>query len=495
MFQGTSSHVGKSLLTAALCRILKDDGLNVAPFKAQNMALNSFITEDGLEIGRAQAFQAEAAAIFPTVDMNPILLKPTSNVGSQVIIHGKPYGMMDAVSYHSFKREAFQYVLESYRKLSEKYDVIVIEGAGSPAEINLRDGDIVNMGLAEAVDAPVVLIGDIDRGGVFAFLIGTLELLSSKERARVKGIIINKFRGDVSLLKSGIEFLERRSGIPVLGIIPYLDVINLPDEDGVSLERIERQCIPADKGIHIIVVRLPRIANFTDIDPFRLEPDVSIQYVNTPGSIDGADMVVIPGSKNTIGDLLWLKEMGIDKAIAGYVKKGKRVVGICGGFQMLGRTVKDPYAMESNLEMATGLGLLDVETIMKTKKDRYQVQVVPQLMAEKGVQVTGYEIHMGETESNEDPFSIITERNNRPVEIYDGAVSKDGMVWGTYVHGIFDNDTFRMNLLNELRASKGLPLRGEVSFRERREQSIQTMAEKVRSNLNMEKIYGILYKG
>src|SRR3990167_6937579 len=331
MLQGTASHVGKSILVAALCRIFKEQGLKVAPFNAQNMALNSFVTKDGGEIGRAQAFQAEAAGLEPAVDMNPILLKPTSDMGSQVIIHGKVYDNMKAKEYHKFKKEAAKYVIESYRRLAQKNDLIIIEGAGSPAEINLRENDIANMGLAEMVDAPVILIGDIDLGGVFASLIGTLELLTPVEKKRIKGFIINKFRGDFKLLKPGIDFLEDKTGLPVFGIVPYLKDIKLPDEDGVVLEVKSQKSKVKNKDLIIAVIKLPRLSNFTDFDPFRFEPDVCVKYVTEPAELDGADVIIIPGSKNTLEDMEWLRKSGLADAIIRYAKNGGRVIGICGG--------------------------------------------------------------------------------------------------------------------------------------------------------------------
>ncbi|HKZ45756.1 MAG TPA: cobyric acid synthase, partial [Thermodesulfobacteriota bacterium] len=373
MLQGTASHVGKSIITAALCRIFREHGLRVAPFKAQNMALNSFVTMDGGEIGRAQAFQAEAAGIEPTVDMNPILLKPTSDMGSQVIIHGKVYGNMKAAEYHRFKKEAARYVLESYRRLEEKNDLIIIEGAGSPAEINLRENDIANMGLAEMVDAPVILIGDIDRGGVFASLVGTMELLTASEKKRVKGFIINKFRGDLELLKPGLDFLENKTGLPVFGVVPYLKDINLPDEDGVVLDSGQWSVVSGQKKITIVVIKLPRISNFTDFDPFRFEPDVSIHYITEPAELDGADVVIIPGSKNTLEDMDWLWKTGIADKLIHYAENGGKVIGICGGFQMLGKLVKDPHGVESHVKEMKGLGLLHGETILEREKRTYQV--------------------------------------------------------------------------------------------------------------------------
>jgi len=499
MLQGTASHVGKSILVAALCRIFKEHGLRVAPFKSQNMALNSFVTLDGGEIGRAQAFQAEAAGLEPTVDMNPILLKPTSDTGSQVVIHGKVYANMKAKEYHKFKKEAAKYVIESYRRLAQKNDVIVIEGAGSPAEINLRENDIANMGLAEMVDAPVILIGDIDRGGVFASLIGTLELLTPVEKKRIKGFIINKFRGDFELLKPGIDFLEDKTGLPVFGIVPYLKDIKLPDEDGVALEGKRQEAGGRrQEKINIVVTKLPRISNFTDFDPFRFEPDIYVQYVTEPAELDGADAIIIPGSKNTLEDMEWLRRGGLADAIIRYAKNGGRVIGICGGFQMLGRIVKDPHGVESHCKETKGLGLLDVETILEREKRTYQVAATvsplpPLAKGDRGdYRVKGYEIHMGETAGEGKPFSIITQRNSAAVKREDGAVSKDGRIWGTYIHGIFDNDEFRTIFLNNIGAGRGLPEKDVIAFKDKKGDCIRVIAEAVRTGIDLQKLFDMI---
>ena len=495
MLQGTASHVGKSILVAALCHIFKNQGLKVAPFKAQNMALNSFVTLDGGEIGRAQAFQAEAAGIEPSIDMNPILLKPTSDMGAQVIIHGRVYGNMIAREYHRFKKEAKRYVMESYSRLSEKNDVIVIEGAGSPAEINLRENDIANMGLADMVDAPVILIGDIDRGGVFASLIGTMELLTSPERKRVQGFIINKFRGDIELLKPGLDFLENKTGLPVFGVVPYLKDMILPDEDGVALEvRSQESGVRSQKKINIAIIKLPRISNFTDFDAFRFETDVALRYVTRSAELDYADAVIIPGSKNTIEDLLWLRESGIADKIVNYAKNGGRVIGICGGFQMMGKAVKDPYSVESSLKEAKGLGLLDVETILEKEKKTYQIKAIvnsSQLTIHSS-HINGYEIHMGETIGSNKPFAIITKRSGVSVNIEDGAVSNDGKIWGTYIHGIFDNDGFRTIFLNNIRVGRGLPEKGVIAFKDKKDDCIRVIAEAVRNGIDLQKLFAII---
>jgi len=486
MVQGTSSHVGKSVLCAALCRIFRDMGLRVAPFKAQNMALNSAVTADGGEIGRAQAHQAEAAGAAPTVDMNPILLKPTADRTSQVIIHGRVHGVMSAVEYHAFKKEAARYVIESYERLASQYDVIVIEGAGSPAEINLRENDLANMGIAEMADSPVILAGDIDRGGVFAALVGTIELLTPSERARLRGFIINKFRGDIELLKPGLSFLTERTGLPVLGVVPHIRDLFLPDEDGVGLEtRSVGQ--PKPDGLRLVVVKLPRISNFTDFDPFRAQDGVTLTFIEDPSQIDGADCVIIPGSKNTLEDLTWLVDRGFGPRLKAFQHEGE-IVGICGGLQMLGQTVSDPHEVESGLGNIEGLGLLDVQTVMSAQKKTFQVHAEAAIAGES-IAVKGYEIHMGETSGAAAPFSVIGRRNNTAVHIRDGAASKDGAIWGTYIHGIFDSDDFRIAFLDRLRRRKGktssLVCR---PFAQSNEASIAAFAQTVRESLDMERI-------
>ncbi len=489
MIQGTHSHAGKSVITAAILRILKNRGVRAAPFKAQNMALNSFVTTDGCEIGRAQAFQAEAAGCVPTVHMNPILLKPTGDSLSQVIIHGRPYGMMSAKEYHSFKKEARRFVLESYLSLAKEYEVIVIEGAGSPAEVNLRENDLANMGIAEMCDSPVLIVGDIDRGGVFASIVGTLELLSECERERVKGFIINRFRGDIGLLRPGLEFLQKRTGKPVIGVVPYIKDIALPDEDSVSLDYSVgyRKGGGADK-INISVIKLPRISNFTDFDPLKVDESIELRFIERPEDISEADLVIIPGTKNTLGDLEWLKEKGFAEAVMSFHKAGGNVAGICGGFQMLGNKVSDPHGVESSIGSAEGLKLLDSETTLKKEKATFQVFA----KLNSGSEIKGYEIHMGETASNEAPFSTITERNGKKVNIKDGSISKDLRVWGTYIHGLFENDDFRNQLLSELKRKKGINGASAASYNSIKEASIERLARVVEENLDMEMLRGFI---
>ena len=499
MFQGTSSHVGKSVLAAAVCRILARRGLRVAPFKAQNMALNSHVTASGGEIGVAQAFQAEAAGVEPTVDMNPVLLKPTGEAASQVVIHGRARGVMSAVEYHAFKPRARAFVLESLDRLSGEYDVIVMEGAGSPAEINLREGDIANMGAAELADSPVVLIGDIDRGGVFASLVGTMELLAPAERARVKGFIINKFRGDPALLAPGLDMLTERTGVEVLGVVPYIGDVLLPDEDSVALEgRAKGAGGPGPGAVRVAVVRLPRISNFTDFDPLRCEPGVEVAFVTDPAGLAGADLVVIPGSKNTIADLGWLTERGFAAAIKAHRDGGGMVAGVCGGFQMLGTRLSDPLGVESGGGVGSGavdgLGMIEAETVMRSEKRTFRVAATA-LVPGTGerVDVTGYEIHTGETLVRETPFSTITRRSGDDVRLSDGAVSADGLVWGTYIHGLFDNDRFRALLLGPLRRRKGVERPGAgLSFGAVRSGAMERLADVVEDNLDVDRLFGII---
>lgn len=493
MIQGTSSHVGKSVLCAALCRIFRDSGLRVAPFKAQNMALNSAVTADGGEIGRAQAHQAEAAGVAPTVDMNPILLKPTADRVAQVIIHGRVFGSMSAMEYHSFKKEARRFVLQSYERLAAAYDVIVIEGAGSPAEVNLRENDLANMGIAELAESPVIIAGDIDRGGVFAALVGTMELLSAGERGRVAGFIINKFRGDIGLLKPGLDFLEDRTKLPVFGVVPYLKDLTLPEEDGVALTGRPAPARPGSAAIKLVVIRLPRISNFTDFDPFRGEEGVELRFIEEPSGMDGADCVIIPGSKNTLEDLRWLREKGFDRRLS-RLSKETVIVGICGGFQMLGRTLSDPHGVESERGAAAGIGLLDIGTVMAKEKKTFQAQAEVSCGNETFF-VTGYEIHIGESTGAAPHFARITRRNDATVNVRDGAVSQDGRVWGTYIHGIFDNDVFRAAFLNGLPGRKAADIKGNRacrSFAETGEASIATLAKTVRESIDMGRIMKLI---
>jgi len=493
MIQGTSSHVGKTVLVAALCRIFKNRGFRVAPFKAQNMALNSSVTGDGGEIGRAQALQAEAAGITPTVDLNPILLKPSGDSLSQIIIHGKVFGVMSAREYHGFKKKAMKFVLESYERLASVYDIIVIEGAGSPAEVNLRENDIANMGVAEATKSPVIIAGDIDRGGVFASIVGTMELLTEKEKDMVKGFIINKFRGDIGLLAPGLEFLSGRTGRPVLGVVPYASDIMLPDEDSVSLEDNVNGKARGDKRIRIGVIRLPRISNFTDFDALRCDPLVELRFIEDPDAVHGFDMIIIPGTKNTIDDLLWMKAKGFDIALKRFHESKRTIAGICGGFQMLGRVIKDPFGVESDSGLSEGLAFLDTETTLRKNKDTFRVTAEVRGPDKAFYHVEGYEIHLGETIGEAAPFSKITDRNGRPVAITEGGVSEDGRVWGTYIHGIFDNDSFRQTLINDLFERKGMNGSSfKKPYKELKEASLTRLSKLVEESLRMDDILGII---
>ena len=468
MFCGTGSDVGKSVLTAGFCRILKRRGIAVAPFKSQNMALNSAVTPDGGEIGRAQGVQAEACGILPHTDMNPILLKPNSETGSQVIVQGRVVRNMGVKEYNAYKPVAFEKVKESFGRLRAAYSFIVMEGAGSIAEINLRAHDIANLKVAVMAGAPVILVADIDRGGVFAQIVGTLELLPPEEKAQVKGVIINKFRGDASLLTPGIEFVEERTGVPVLGVLPWLSGVALPEEDSVALQKRSNPVRTAGDtaALRVGVVRLSRISNYTDFSALEAEPDLALYYLDSPGQIDTMDLLILPGTKSTLADLSFLRESGIFDAIGRF--QGP-IVGICGGYQILGRAVRDPDQVESGLVEAAGLGLLDVVTTMLAEKQTHQVeaQLLPagqQLAPGSQAEITGYEIHMGETVlgAGARPFATIAKRSGSAAGIGDGAVSQDGRVFGTYLHGIFDNHGFRTAFLNRIRREKGLPEQAET---------------------------------
>lgn len=506
MFQGTSSDVGKSLLTTALCRILKQDGLAVAPFKSQNMSLNSYVTPDGKEIGRAQGMQADACGIAATTDMNPILLKPKKDMVSQVVVHGKPFGDLGAREYREeYLPHAEVIVKEALCRLREAYEVVVIEGAGSPAEVNLKSRDIVNMRLAAWADAPVILVADIDRGGVFASIVGTMEILEPEERERVQGIIINKFRGDVSLLTPGLEWLEKKINKPVLGVVPFLDNLALEDEDSVSLDWKIGNTEEITEGIlDIAVIRLPRISNFTDFDPLLEEPGVGVRFIRSIKEWGNPDIVILPGSKNTVEDFLFLRESGLEHKLHSYTDGGGRLTGICAGYQMMGQRLLDPNHVESNLPELTGLGLFPMETVFTSNKLTEQVTGhVAKGFNENGVSVSieGYEIHMGRTSFQEPvrhPFRIRMNQQPDQEEAYhsDGAISEDGLIWGTYIHGIFHNDRFRHQWLNEVRSRKGLPISlHEISYYGLREQSFDRLADHFRQHVDMDRIYQIINQG
>ncbi len=510
---GTGSGVGKSVIVAGLCRIFLQEGYKVAPFKAQNMSLNSAVTPDGLEIGRAQAMQAAACGLEPSVNMNPILLKPTSDVGSQVIVYGKPVGNMTAVQYYKHKSKIFGKVKQSLNRLMQGNDIVVIEGAGSPAEVNLKKHDIVNMKIARLIKSPVLLVGDIDRGGVFAWLLGTFDLLPVVERKLVKGFIINKFRGDKALLENGLRFLARRSGKKVVGVLPYYNDIQLPEEDSLFFDRVKsrRRFFEADlivkskggvkkkilfkkpsinkigAGVKIVVVKLPHISNFTDFDILNRERGIVLEYSTDLKTIEKADCIILPGSKNTCADLQFLYDRGIAGLIKKKAGKGNLVVGICGGYQMLGRSIRDFSGVESKNSIE-GLGLLDMNTVFDKKKSTFRVEAKDM---NNNCLIKGYEIHHGRSKVNSPPLFLITKRGNRKVRIKDGAVNHKGNVWGTYIHGIFDNSYFRRNFLNKLREKKGLRVIKDTDEFSR-EKEYDKLADLLRDNLNMKLLKEII---
>ncbi|WHE06772.1 cobyric acid synthase [Thermoanaerobacterium thermosaccharolyticum] len=495
MLQGTASSVGKSLLVAALCRIFKQDGYSVAPFKSQNMALNSFITDEGLEMGRAQAVQAEAAGIKPSVLMNPILLKPSSDKNCQVILRGKVYDSMDASLYQKFKPSLLSMIKEDFDKLSQSYDIVVIEGAGSPAEINLREKDVVNMGLAELVDSPVLIVGDIDKGGVFASIAGTLLLLSDGERERVKGVIINKFRGDMEILKPGLKMLEDIINKDVIGVVPYMDVY-VDEEDSATDAYYRRK---SGGVIDIAILNLPHISNFTDFEPLKKIQDVNVRYINKGEKIGDCDILIIPGTKNTIGDLAAIKDAGLYDKILNLRKRGKLIIGICGGYQMLGKRIWDLHHIEGPISEIEGLGLLDIETVISNEKITTQVKAqisddLPDFLSPlRGLFVDGYEIHMGISSTKEKNFSNILSRNDERIFVSDGCVSSDGKVFGTYMHGIFENTDFTRRLINIVRKSKGFREIDYIEdYREFKEREYDRLADIVRNSLDINKIYKIM---
>ena len=489
MIQGTASDAGKSLIAAGLCRILKQDGYTVVPFKSQNMALNSFITKKGFEMGRAQVVQAEAAGIDPDVRMNPVLLKPTSDRKSQVVFMGKVLKDMDAVDYHEFKQELLPKIKEVYQELDQEYDAIILEGAGSPAEINLNERDIVNMGMARLVDAPVILVADIDKGGVFASIYGTIELMPEEDRKRIKGVLINKFRGDVALLQSGIDMIEELTQVPVLGVVPYAD-IDIDSEDSVALGSKGRS-FNQEKDLDVAIITLKRISNFTDFHSLEIQPDVSVRYVMPGDEIGNPDLLILPGSKNTIEDMQVLQDSGIVDEIRQCPDRGIRIFGICGGFQLLGKKISDPNHVESELDEIEGLGLLDVETQMQGTKRTTQVQA-----EHEGQLLEGYEIHMGETEISDQvsPFSRIVLQNGEETSRYDGAVSLDKRIQGTYLHGVFDNSQWTRDYLNQIRLEKGLePITDQaIDLKEFKDLQYDKLAAVIRDAVDMKKIYQIM---
>ena len=504
MVLGTGSGAGKSLITAGLLRILSDMGFDAAPFKAQNMALNSYITRDGGEIGRAQALQAEAARVEATTDMNPILLKATGPAGSQVITCGRVHGNMTASQYYDWRDEAWRIVTAAYERLAGEHGIIIMEGAGSPAEINLMDKDIVNMRMARHAGAKAVLVGDIDRGGVFASLYGTIHLqgLLPENHGIIQGFIINKFRGDEDILAPGLKMLEEMTGVTTLGVLPYLK-LSLSEEDSLCLDYGANRRFHGP-GLKIVIVRNPFISNFTDFEPLAVEPDVEVVYSARAREIEGADLVVIPGSKNTSRDLLFLRESGLEESVKRAAGKGTPLIGICGGFQMLGGVIKDPRGVESEFPEIRGFGLLDIETILEEPKITSQIEAIEtdQIEAvETGAgegdaagereKLSGYEIHAGRTTGRLGLFNLKRLATGQMVS--DG--SKKGDVWGTYIHGIFENDAFRGRLLNTLRARAGLPERKPVNYAALKEDGIDRLAAAIRENIDLKEIERLLCIG
>jgi adenosylcobyric acid synthase len=499
MVLGTGSHAGKSLLTAAFCRILARQGYRVAPFKAQNMALNSAATPEGFEIGRAQAMQADAAGIPPSVDMNPVLIKPSCDTSAQVIVRGRVWGQITAADYHQGQvEELYPTVAECYRRLSSAHDIVVLEGAGSPAEVNLKKHDIVNLRMAELADAACLLVGDIDRGGVFASLLGTLELLEADERARVRGFLINKFRGDRDLLQPGIDFIEKRIGKPCMGVVPYLMHVGLEEEDSVAVE--DRSGLPpgwwevngSERRLKIGVIAYPYMSNFTDFDALAAEPSVALAYLAHPRDLEPADVVILPGSKQTSGDLAWLRREGWDLAVCGHASRGGITIGICGGMQMLGTALSDPEGMEGGGK-AEGLGLLPVETALAPEKITVrawarlvQPALFGQVMATR--ELEGYEIHLGLTEyhSGATPIFDLSREGHSGVE-RDGVTSSDGLTMGTYLHGLFDSDSFRHAFIRAASAASGLtPPSQFVFYSAERESRFDRLATSVRQAIDVD---------
>lgn len=485
MFLGTSSESGKSVLAAAFCRILKQRGIRVAPFKAQNMALNSGVTPEGKEMGRAQIVQAEAAGIEPQVDMNPILLKPVSEKGSQVIVHGVVHGNMEAHDYYLQKKSLWRHVTDSYNRLACQYDVMVLEGAGSPVEINLKENDIVNMAMAEYADAAAVLVADIDRGGVFASIIGTMELLQPAERQRLIGFIINKFRGDTALLRDGLQFIKEKTGKPVLGILPLLHNLYIPGEDSVSLDGRKPHFDKDTDAVTVGIIRLPHISNYTDFDPLLCDPRFSVQYITSPQRLASCEVVILPGSKNVFHDTGFLFDRGFQQALARYYENGGKIVGICGGYQMLGMNIRDPHGVESNLQEVKALGMLPVVSALHTEKITKRVRCMIRLPGQQcDCTADGYEIHMGTT-SVTDTAAAQALAPEPALQHVAGAASADGRVWGTYIHGIFDNDAlrdcfFRWGAREIMRETAGF-----FSYRQFKENNYDMLARAVEEHIDV----------
>ena len=476
MVQGTGSSVGKSVITAALCRIFHQDGYKVVPYKSQNMSNNSFATIEGEEMGRAQVLQAHAAGIRPRSIMNPILIKPTSDTNAQLIVNGKVHGDFSATEYEKLKPGFREMIKSQLEELQKDYDIVVVEGAGSPAEINLRKNDIVNMGLATMVNCPVILVGDIDKGGVFASLYGTVKLVSQQESDLIAGTLINKFRGDITLLNPGVKMLEDLTGKPNLGVVPYFR-LNLEEEDGeISYKR------NADKPVDVAVLLFPHLSNHSDIEALKCEEDVSVRFVSRPEQLGNPDMLILPGSKSTIYDLEWMKKTGLFEKVKSL--KNTIIVGICGGYQMMGNSVSDPLGLEGPQEYSQGLGLIPMTTVMQGEKTVRQIE--GSLLNDSMKKVYGYEIHMGESRYEREPKRLLA------LDGPEGYISEDGNVIGTYLHGIFDSKDFREHILGEIRNRKGLEKRDSIDFIRLREESLDALADVVRENINLESIYGIL---
>lgn len=477
MVQGTTSDAGKSVLVAGLCRVLSRKGILVAPFKPQNMALNSGVTADGGEIGRAQVVQAQAAKVEPTVDMNPVLIKPNSDTGAQIIVQGKVYGNLDAVGFHGYKKIAMPYVLESFSNLKSQYDSVIIEGAGSPAEINLRENDIANMGFAEAADVPVIIVADIDRGGVFAHLYGTLALLSKSEQQRVVGFVINRFRGDIALLEAGLKWLENKTGKPVIGVIPYLHGLNIEAEDAIDTKQVHGN----QSKITVVVPVFTRISNHTDFDAFRLHPDINLRYVGKGEALGAADLIILPGTKSVRDDLSYMREQGWEKELLRHLRFGGKVIGICGGYQMLGKTISDPTGIEGQVGESIGLGLLDVYTELKNTKQLTNVHGTLTLN-NSTYSVKGYEIHVG---------SSVVSNKVQPVKLStgqsDGALSDCGQVLGTYLHGFFDNPDI-LNAVVEWSNGQSV---SNFSVLDEKEHAIDRIADAIEQHLDLEKLWSL----
>jgi len=485
MIQGTTSDAGKSTLVAALCRVFANQGIKVAPFKPQNMALNSAVTNDGGEIGRAQALQAIAAKVEPETDFNPILLKPNSDTGAQVIIHGKAISNMEAGKYHDYKKVAMDAVITSHERLAKRFELLLVEGAGSPAEINLRENDIANMGYAEKVDCPVIIIADIDKGGVFAHLVGTLALLSGSEQARVKGFVINRFRGDISLLQGGLDWLEQYTGKPVLGVLPYLHDLTLDAEDAVAINNNVTHAT-----INIAILLVPHISNHTDFDALRLHPNINVNYIRHTQVIPDVDLIILPGSKNVLGDLTFLINEGWDNQIKRHLRYGGKVLGICGGMQMLGNIIYDPEGVESSLKRVSGLALCDFETTLTSQKVLSKVTATLKLNNRQTL-CSGYEIHAGVSKGNALKTPLITFSQHPNGFKTDGFISDDNAIAGTYLHGLFDEPNATMEILKWVKPDLNID---PISIDTHREQQLARLATMCETHLDIAQITSI-YKG